>query len=273
MKRIALPILALHLTFSPAASLAQEAQDSGLIAMLDASGKTGFDKYLAASGPHKAFAVCANNAWSWVNKQESPGKAKEAVLARVKRYAADAPCQIYSVDGQFVGGGANVHAKADAAQAMQAPTELQKSHWQEDKDTGLPAATAPNMNFHGPTPMAVPGARTILTAELKSMLTSPNPPLLVNVLAKPKVSIPGSHLANFIGTDFTAKGESETAEFLGRNLKDKNAPVVFYCLSWECWLSYNAALRAISLGYTNVGWYRGGIYSWFDAKLPFVAEQ
>ena len=43
---------------------------------------------------------------------------------------------------------------------------------------------------------------------------------------------------------------------------DKAKPVVFYCLSQMCWLSYNAAMRAVEAGYTNVLWYRGGIESW-----------
>ena len=62
-------------------------------------------------------------------------------------------------------------------------------------------------------------------------------------------------------------GEYEAAEFFAR-LKDKTSPIVFYCLSWECWLSYNAAMRAVALGYKNVFWYRGGYYSWFAAGLP-----
>ena len=33
-------------------------------------------------------------------------------------------------------------------------------------------------------------------------------------------------------------------------------------------MSYNAALRAINAGYTNVKWYRGGIEAWKAAGLP-----
>ncbi len=42
-------------------------------------------------------------------------------------------------------------------------------------------------------------------------------------------------------------------------------------LSRECWVSYNAALRAINAGYTNVLWYRGGIEAWKAAGLPTLA--
>ena len=38
--------------------------------------------------------------------------------------------------------------------------------------------------------------------------------------------------------------------------------LVFLCASARCWLSYNAALRAVRLGYADVRWYRGGIEAW-----------
>ena len=34
---------------------------------------------------------------------------------------------------------------------------------------------------------------------------------------------------------------------------------MFYCEGAQCWESYNAALRALDLGYSNVLWYRGGL--------------
>jgi rhodanese-related sulfurtransferase len=38
--------------------------------------------------------------------------------------------------------------------------------------------------------------------------------------------------------------------------------MVFFCANARCWLSYNAALRAVRLGYSGVRWYRGGIDAW-----------
>ena len=45
------------------------------------------------------------------------------------------------------------------------------------------------------------------------------------------------------------------------------AAVVFYCLS-NCWMSWNAAKRAASYGYTQVYWYRDGSDGWMAAHLP-----
>jgi PQQ-dependent catabolism-associated CXXCW motif protein len=38
-------------------------------------------------------------------------------------------------------------------------------------------------------------------------------------------------------------------------------PLIIYCHK-SCWLSWNAAKRAISYGYRNVYWYRDGIEGW-----------
>ncbi len=43
--------------------------------------------------------------------------------------------------------------------------------------------------------------------------------------------------------------------------------VILYCLA-NCWMSWNAAKRALSLGYSNVAWYREGTDGWSGAGLP-----
>jgi PQQ-dependent catabolism-associated CXXCW motif protein len=63
------------------------------------------------------------------------------------------------------------------------------------------------------------------------------------------------------------------ARFLGllKQLSPDSArPLVFYCVSRDCWLSANAAMRARKLGYSQVAWYRGGWASWKAANLPMA---
>jgi PQQ-dependent catabolism-associated CXXCW motif protein len=43
--------------------------------------------------------------------------------------------------------------------------------------------------------------------------------------------------------------------------KDKAKPVVFFCLK-DCWMSWNAAKRAISWGHTSVMWFPDGTDGW-----------
>ncbi|WP_295048038.1 PQQ-dependent catabolism-associated CXXCW motif protein [uncultured Paracoccus sp.] len=42
---------------------------------------------------------------------------------------------------------------------------------------------------------------------------------------------------------------------------DKAAPLVIFCRS-DCWMSWNAARRAVAMGYTAVHWFPGGIEGW-----------
>lgn len=44
----------------------------------------------------------------------------------------------------------------------------------------------------------------------------------------------------------------------------KAKPLVFFCLR-NCWMSWNAAKRALSYGYSNVAWYRDGTDGWQEA--------
>jgi PQQ-dependent catabolism-associated CXXCW motif protein len=55
-------------------------------------------------------------------------------------------------------------------------------------------------------------------------------------------------------------------DYFRRNLKtltggDQAKPLVFFCLR-NCWMSWNAAKRALSYGYSNVLWYRDGTDGW-----------
>lgn len=48
---------------------------------------------------------------------------------------------------------------------------------------------------------------------------------------------------------------------------DLSRQLVIYCHE-TCWLSWNAARRAISYGYRNVYWFRNGIEGWKAAGFP-----
>lgn len=44
-------------------------------------------------------------------------------------------------------------------------------------------------------------------------------------------------------------------------------PLVFYCLA-DCWMSWNAARRALEYGHAPVAWYPEGTDGWAGALLP-----
>jgi len=47
----------------------------------------------------------------------------------------------------------------------------------------------------------------------------------------------------------------------------RDHPIVFYCRT-DCWMSWNAAKRALQAGRTNVHWFRDGIEEWWFEGLP-----
>lgn len=64
----------------------------------------------------------------------------------------------------------------------------------------------------------------------------------------------------------------EEEEYLRGNLLrltdgDRERSLVFYCLA-DCWMSWNAAKRAVSWGYTGVYWYPDGTDGWEAAGFP-----
>lgn len=50
---------------------------------------------------------------------------------------------------------------------------------------------------------------------------------------------------------------------------DKAAPLVLFCQE-ECWMSWNAAKRALEMGYENVSWYPDGVDGWAFEDYPLV---
>jgi PQQ-dependent catabolism-associated CXXCW motif protein len=88
-------------------------------------------------------------------------------------------------------------------------------------------------------------------------------------LPPPHPLIPGSLWIAGLG----AGTLDETTETLYRQrlaqatTNDLDRPVVLYCHE-RCWLSWNAAKRAIRYGYRNVYWFPDGIEGWRAAGLP-----
>lgn len=63
-----------------------------------------------------------------------------------------------------------------------------------------------------------------------------------------------------------------TEDYFKRHLRLATAgnvehPVVFYC-RLDCWMSWNAAKRAMSYGYKNIYWFADGIDGWRFDDLP-----
>jgi PQQ-dependent catabolism-associated CXXCW motif protein len=139
-------------------------------------------------------------------------------------------------------------------------------------------------NYRAPTPAALAGAKVIDTKRAFEVWnenqavfidTLPQPPKPANLPKdavwrdRPHFDIPGS-----MWLPDTGYGElaPQTLRYFETGLAnattyDKKKPIVLYCLA-NCWMSWNAAKRALSLGYTNVSWYPEGMDGWAAAGHP-----
>jgi PQQ-dependent catabolism-associated CXXCW motif protein len=127
------------------------------------------------------------------------------------------------------------------------------------------------------TSRAIPGGRVIGTAELENAMHTGKlkggPFVLMDVWYRKDANeyrLPGAtYFANggqYGSGTFDDKIQAEMKAKLEELTKGNlGMPIVFYCAGTSCWESYNASLRAIHLGYTQVYWYRGGASAWATA--------
>jgi len=143
--------------------------------------------------------------------------------------------------------------------------------------------------YRAPVPATLAGARVLSTADAEAIWRDkrgafidvlPRPPKPPNLPAgtvwrdKPRHNIPGS-----IWLPDTGYGQlaAPTEDYLRQGLArasggNKAALLVIYCQE-NCWMSWNAAKRTLSYGYSNVAWYPDGTDGWERANLPLAESQ
>ena len=146
-----------------------------------------------------------------------------------------------------------------------------------------------NENYRTPVPATLAGARVLATAEAETIWREktgvfidvlPRPPKPQSLPAgtvwrdKPRLNIPGSIWLPDTGYGRLAEAtENYLRQGLARASSGNNATLlVVYCQA-DCWMSWNAAKRVLSYGYSNVAWYPDGTDGWERADLPLAESQ
>jgi PQQ-dependent catabolism-associated CXXCW motif protein len=144
-------------------------------------------------------------------------------------------------------------------------------------------------SYRAPVPATLAGARVLTTEEAETIWRGgaaafvdvlPHPPKPKNLPAgtiwreKSRLDIPGSVWLPDTGYGALA---ATTDDYLRRGLarasRGSHATLlVIYCQA-DCWMSWNAAKRALSYGYRNVAWYPEGTDGWQRANLPVTEAQ
>jgi len=152
------------------------------------------------------------------------------------------------------------------------PVDSNAAFADETRDWGVePTETLKGHPYNVPTPRAIPGARVISTLQLKALLDAGDSVVVIDVLnSRVRTTVPGAYWMPGAGNG--RFNEALTSAFAAAleilSLGDKTRPLAFLCVGSECWESYNATLRAVSAGYTDVIWYRGGSSAWASAGFP-----
>lgn len=139
-------------------------------------------------------------------------------------------------------------------------------------------------HYRGPTPATLAGAR-VLSDDEALALWRDGKAVFIDVLPRPRKpaglaagtpwrvpprhGIPGSTWLPNVGYGALSPGVDA---YYRRNLErltggDRATPLVLFCLA-QCWMSWNAAKRALAYGYTDVSWYPDGTDGWAFAGGP-----
>ena len=164
-------------------------------------------------------------------------------------------------------------AMAVAAMRCEAQTVAEPEHYRTD-------------DYRAPTPATLRGARVITTAEAEAIWRAgaasfvdvmphvsrpPELPPATIWREKRRSNIPVSvWLADTGYGELSPAAEAHLKAGLERiTAGDRSRPVVIYCVR-DCWMSWNAAKRAVAAGYAAVAWYPEGTDGWQDAGLPLI---
>jgi PQQ-dependent catabolism-associated CXXCW motif protein len=148
-------------------------------------------------------------------------------------------------------------------------------------------------DYRSPVPAMLRGAQVVTTDEAAALLhdkqalfidVMPHTPKPAKLPAgtiwreKPRNNIPGSVWLPNVGYGALSP---ETEGYFRTALEtltggDKKRMMLFYCMT-DCWMSWNAAKRAIEWGYGSVIWYPMGADGWEGRRLteakPYAVRQ
>lgn len=242
--------------------------------------KTAYNEKYEPASRDKAFAITKDGKhFYYVSGLPTSERAARTASLRCL-VAHGVPCLVWKINGDDMLGAYQKATDQSEKAVATLPTELpKKAYGEEDNDMGVlvPQTLRDGAEIHGATPSAAPAGSKILSTQELVKLYKSEPGLVVldslGVSATSKETLPKAfwlHGAGWSEANQNKTIETNFAKAVAAIVPNKDTPIVSYCLNWECWLSWNAAMRLSALGYSRVYWYRGGMDAWKGAKLPVV---
>jgi sulfur-oxidizing protein SoxY len=179
--------------------------------------------------------------------------------------------EIIAIDSEDSNFSQRFDIPAPAAPSAAGTTPTPASQVEEPKDFWLGPVNAPTPStLHGATVIRAPDVAAIVKNQRAVVIDVSNTPERPQKLAPQAVWLPPPHPvipgslwlagagSGTIDADTEQMYKARLAQATGNDL---DRPVVVYCHE-RCWLSWNAAKRAIRYGYRNVYWFPDGIEGW-----------
>ena len=144
-------------------------------------------------------------------------------------------------------------------------------------------------DYRSPVPTTLAGAKVIDTEEA-ARIWRENSAILIDVLPRPvkpeglpagtiwrdpvRKSVPGSAWLPNVGYGVLPPAVEQyfASRLQSLTSGDKARALVFFC-ERDCWMSWNAAKRAVTMGYRNVSWFPDGTDGWQETGLPLAEIQ
>lgn len=151
--------------------------------------------------------------------------------------------------------------------------------------SGVPEPSGYRMDdYRAPVPATLRGARVVTTSEAETLWREKQA-IFLDVMPAPlkpadlpagtiwrdptRKDIPDSIWLANVG--YGALNKEQAKYFRDALVKytgnDDSKSILFYCMT-DCWMSWNAARRAVEWGYKSVLWYPPGADGWERAGLP-----
>ncbi|MGD8570077.1 MAG: rhodanese-like domain-containing protein [Gammaproteobacteria bacterium] len=124
--------------------------------------------------------------------------------------------------------------------------------------------TTPAMSYDWVAPEIVDGATPVTAEELSDLMEQMDGLVLIDSRHD------GQRTQGAIAGSVALPDTRTTPGALLRVVPNKLTPVVFYCEGITCPHSMKAVKKAVSYGYLNIFWFRGGLSEWTEKGFPVV---
>ena len=165
-------------------------------------------------------------------------------------------------DGRYAVANAVLTTSGTQELLHRASVDDRADYARERDDFGIPPGAHPN-GESGWTPVILPGATVVTTTQLMRALQGRQDFYMLDVTGCDHPTLPGA--ACLRSRDWVKGFDAGLMELTAGA---RTAPVLLFCHGAGCWMSYDAARRALDLGFREVFWYRGGLESWQAARNP-----